>query len=324
LLTDGAVENEREICLFLKSEARVKTRIMTLGIGGYCNYYFLMMAAQVGRGFCEIALGSDRIYPQMTHLLEMANVPVLTDVGLDLPGVDQCEIYPFPVPDLCCGAPLIISGKYEGDYFPSELSVDGNLANGKAFTTKVPTTHAGDVPVEKVFVKQRLELLTSKAWMQNSEQVMEQVVSLSTEHGMPCAHTSMVAIETTPEKYDSFNKKHGIVDDTPMFTDDDEVMIGNKGGQSSNEVGVIAQQPKSKVGAKKLSHKQVAGLAVGGVAVLGASAVMFGDVGATLGNLGFDGFGGMGDMDFDMDMDADGCCDDCDCDDCACDDCVIA
>jgi len=99
LLTDGAVENGREICLFLKSEARVKTRIMTLGIGGNCNNYFLMMAAQVGRGFCEIALGSDRIYPQMTHLLEMANVPVLTDVGLDLPGVDQCEIYPFPVPD---------------------------------------------------------------------------------------------------------------------------------------------------------------------------------------------------------------------------------
>ena len=30
-------------------------KVMTMGIGAYCNYYFLKMAATVAKGFCEIA-----------------------------------------------------------------------------------------------------------------------------------------------------------------------------------------------------------------------------------------------------------------------------
>ena len=54
----------------------------------------------------------------MTHLVEMASLPVLTDVAVDIDGVDQCEIYPFPIPDLFVGAPLLVSGQYGGEHFP--------------------------------------------------------------------------------------------------------------------------------------------------------------------------------------------------------------
>lgn len=64
LLTDGAVSNEREICQYLQ-ESRRRTRVMTLGIGEFCNYYFLQMMAQMGLGFCELALQTDKIYQQV-------------------------------------------------------------------------------------------------------------------------------------------------------------------------------------------------------------------------------------------------------------------
>lgn len=64
LLTDGAVQNEREICQYLE-QSRRRTRVMTLGIGQYCNYYFLQMMALMGRGFCELALQPDTIYQQV-------------------------------------------------------------------------------------------------------------------------------------------------------------------------------------------------------------------------------------------------------------------
>ena len=75
LITDGAVRDEREICQYL-AESRRRTRVMTLGIGEYCNHYFLQMMALMGHGFCEIALNPDKIYRQINHLVQMANCPV--------------------------------------------------------------------------------------------------------------------------------------------------------------------------------------------------------------------------------------------------------
>ena len=92
-----------------------------LAAGAHCNYYFLQMVAMVGRGYSEIAYSPDKIVSQITQLLTMANVPVLTDVSLDIDGVEECELYPFPVPDLFLGAPIIISGKYQGDFFPNQV-----------------------------------------------------------------------------------------------------------------------------------------------------------------------------------------------------------
>ncbi|KAI3407298.1 Proteasome subunit alpha type, partial [Psidium guajava] len=55
LVTDGAVENEREICSKVKdhysSGLPVCPRICTFGIGAYCNNYFLQMLSQIGRGY---------------------------------------------------------------------------------------------------------------------------------------------------------------------------------------------------------------------------------------------------------------------------------
>ena len=315
LITDGCVRDEREICHYL-AETRRRTRIMTLGIGEYCNHYFLQMMAMMGHGFCEIALEPDKIYRQITHLVEMANTPVLTDVSIEIDGVDDCELYPFPIPDLFLGAPLILSGQYGGSpTFPQTVSLTGTLATGQQYQTQVPVSAAGAVPVERVFLKQRLEILTAKGWLQDSEQIMQQVVALSTAASMPCAHTTMIAFETTPEKLAKHQKKHG----------------GGEGGELfESEKG---NQPGVK-GRKGLSNATIGALAVGGtIVVVGASAAAFGDLAATIGNVGaFGAIGdalgggdllGGGDIGGDMggDVDGDGCCDDGCCDGCECDDC---
>merc|ERR550534_3269549 len=42
LVTDGAVSNEHEIVLNMEKESR-NIRVLTFGIGRYCNWYFLKM-----------------------------------------------------------------------------------------------------------------------------------------------------------------------------------------------------------------------------------------------------------------------------------------
>jgi uncharacterized protein YegL len=206
LLTDGCVRDEREICQYVQAN-RKRTRIMTMGIGRYCNHYFLQMVAQMGHGFCELAYTPETIYRQMVHLVEMASLPVLTDVEVDIDGVDECELYPFPIPDLFVGAPLILSGQYTGKFFPPTVVLSGVLGNGQRHSEVVQVKPAGGVPVERVFLKQRLELMTAKAWLQNDAKMESEVASLSAAASMPCAYTTMICFETTLAKLNEFAAK---------------------------------------------------------------------------------------------------------------------
>lgn len=131
--------------------------------------------------------------------------------------------------------------------------------------------------------------------------IIAEVVAISTEASMPCAHTSMVAFETTAAQL----QKHG--------------------DPADNTVGVKKRHNKA----------AIAALAVGGtVCVVGASmaaAGAFGSVAGTMaglsafGDMGgglFDGGADFGGVDGGGDGDCCDCCDDgCDCD-CDCD-CTI-
>lgn len=107
LLTDGCVANERDICQF--AQGRVSNaRILTFGIGYYCNWYFLQMLAQIGRGFSDVVVYKECIYSQMTQLLDMAAIPVITNVRLEIPGeAEIVDLVPRTIPDLFMGAPLV-------------------------------------------------------------------------------------------------------------------------------------------------------------------------------------------------------------------------
>ena len=65
LITDGAVDNEREICKSM--EALIRTagprapRISTFGIGRFCNYFFLKMLASIGRGLNDSVFNTGRL-----------------------------------------------------------------------------------------------------------------------------------------------------------------------------------------------------------------------------------------------------------------------
>eukprot|EP00997_Jenningsia_sp_PLL12_P000712 NODE_110_length_2503_cov_59.666667_g100_i0.p1 GENE.NODE_110_length_2503_cov_59.666667_g100_i0~~NODE_110_length_2503_cov_59.666667_g100_i0.p1 ORF type:complete len:369 (+),score=80.73 NODE_110_length_2503_cov_59.666667_g100_i0:33-1139(+) len=114
LITDGAVQDERDICRMVhqKNEETNLVRITTFGIGPYCNGYFLKRLASTGRGYSSTSLQCDSIYEKMVRLISMADKPILTNISMDIENVTEVEIYPFPIPDLFCGGPIVISGRY--------------------------------------------------------------------------------------------------------------------------------------------------------------------------------------------------------------------
>jgi hypothetical protein len=46
-------------------------------------------------------------------------------------GLTQVELYPFPIPDVFVGQPLLVSGKFEGDW-PETVEICGTLPDGNS------------------------------------------------------------------------------------------------------------------------------------------------------------------------------------------------
>lgn len=86
--------------------------------------------ATLGRGGFDAAFRPHAIQTQMSRMLTAAAKPVLSDITLTLPGVEGCELYPYPLPDLFCGLPLLVAGKYSGTWPAGGITLNGRLPNG--------------------------------------------------------------------------------------------------------------------------------------------------------------------------------------------------
>jgi len=272
LLTDGAVRNERNIVNTVRArlqqmaqEIGIAPRIMTLGIGPYTNSFFLKMLAAYGRGFSELCLDPKDIFDMIHSLVSRSSIPILKNIQLmmDNQAYQNVELYPPEIPDLFVGAPLLISGRYTPGPmggWPPAMRLQGEWPNGERCEFEVPFRDpqvdnnqgfSSPLPVAKMMIRQRIDLLTADAWLCEEvnpaefARLKDMIIQESCQHQIVSTYTTMVAVETTPQKYEEANQKNK-----------------KSGGVSS---GVIVAA------------------AVGGVVILGAGAALlfFGSAGAT-------------------------------------------
>jgi len=212
LITDGAVTNEREIVEALERQTK-DIRVLTFGIGSYCNWYFLKMLALKTRGWNSGAVMVEDIDKRMDRMLDSASVPVLRDVQIDISGVKEVELYPPRIPDLFAGRPIILAGEVSGDRFPEQVVLDGVLSNGQKRRLRAETEspETEDIPLKRIFIKQQIDQLVAEHWLHQDPKMEEELVKLSVNENMPTPYSHMVAFEVTPEQKEEFdtNKKEG-------------------------------------------------------------------------------------------------------------------
>ncbi|KAJ0798038.1 putative von Willebrand factor, type A, von Willebrand factor A-like domain superfamily [Helianthus annuus] len=161
-ITDGAVEYERHICEDIHIQLQNKgselcPRINTFGIGSFCNHYFLQTLAMIGKGQYYASYDADSIEVGIQMWFSKASSSILANVVID--GLDDMEVYPSTIPDLCSERPLIISGRFKGN-FPEKLKVKGVVADTSDFTIDIEVQLANNIPLEKVPYNLKLELIT--------------------------------------------------------------------------------------------------------------------------------------------------------------------
>ncbi|KAI3512493.1 hypothetical protein L1887_19809 [Cichorium endivia] len=212
LITDGSVEDEREICNMVKGrivDGELNSpRICTFGIGSYCNHYFLQMLASIGRGHYDSAFDVDSIGVRMRQLIDNATTPLLSNVTLDaLEKLESQEIFPFCFPDLLSGSPLIVSGRFKGR-FPDIVKARGFLSDLSVHVIDVKVSKANDMPLEMVCARREVGMLTAKAWLDQNTELEEKVAKMSLQRGVPSEYTRMILVQ-------HWNLKPAIESDLP-------------------------------------------------------------------------------------------------------------
>eukprot|EP01083_Nonionella_stella_P125690 380180_1 len=194
IISDGAVQDETTISKRVKEDDKMRTRIITLGIGSYCNWFFLTELARLGRGFSDIVGFQEKTCIKMDRLMRLANIPVLTDIEIGLQS-DEIELYPCPIPDLFVGAPLVITARYSSDKCPSKIVIRGFNVHGdqETMTTQIQTLN--DVPVDKIFAKKRSDSMAMDGGL------------VSSPLALPSMFTSTVMFEITHSLFEEEEKK---------------------------------------------------------------------------------------------------------------------
>lgn len=205
LITDGAVEDERDICSTLKDYLKSRRgsfspRICTFGIGRYCNHFFLQMLAQIGQGHYDCSYDADSIGVRIERLFTKTFSTFLANITTSLPEhLDVIELFPSHIPDLSFESPLIISGRYKGD-FPDNVKVSGILSDLTNFESDLKVQNAKDVALDRVFARQQIDTLTAQSWFSNSKELEEKVAKLSIQTSFPSEYTAMILLRSDTEK----------------------------------------------------------------------------------------------------------------------------
>lgn len=213
-LTDGlptaGEANEQKIVANSQSHNRVHARVIAFGVGYDVNSRLLDKLVRENYGQSEYVRPNENIEERVSRLYQKIESPVMTDVAIEfamdaLPteaGGAVNRIYPKQMTDLFAGEQLVLVGRYKSPGtakvvirgkvgaktqsvdFPAELIAESN-DESYAF-------------VEKLWAVRRVgEIIDELDLKGKNDELIKELVTLSTRHGILTPYTSFLADETT-------------------------------------------------------------------------------------------------------------------------------
>ncbi|MBA2355964.1 MAG: VWA domain-containing protein [Acidobacteria bacterium] len=203
LLTDGGVTNTDRV-IGLAAAHRATARIFTLGIGSAASQHLVRGVARAGGGAAEFIHPGERIEGRVLRQFARLLAPVMNDVRLEWVDGEVTSV-PSEVPAVFAGQRLLAYGLVSGR-MPRAARLTATLPQGVQ-TWEVPIVDAPSdgAVVSTLVARARIrELEESPEWtaQRGSRQrerkgsaVRQQIIDLSTRHGLLSRETSFVAVE---------------------------------------------------------------------------------------------------------------------------------
>lgn len=211
-MTDGlptaGETNEAKIIENAKKHNEVRARLIAFGVGYDVNSRMLDKLVRSNFGQSEYVRPNQDIEESVARLFSKMESPVLTDVKITFTRDESSDeavvnrAYPKQAFDLFAGEQLVIVGRYRksGD---AKVRVEGKVGKETekfSFPTELAKS-GGDSSmsfIEKLWATRRIgEIIDQIDLKGRNEELIKELVELSTRHGILTPYTSFLADETT-------------------------------------------------------------------------------------------------------------------------------
>ncbi len=213
-LTDGlptvGEKNESKIAANIKEANKFNAHIFCFGVGNDVNSRLLDRISSENGALTEYVKPNEDIETVVSSLYSQISSPVLTDIGLQFTSMKIQQDYPNPIPDLFQGGQLMLAGQYKVTG-KTTLTMTGKV-NGKPHKFEFPVEFLnaeqsiGNEYVEKFWASKRIGHLINQIdlYGQNKE-LVDELVKLSTKHGILTPYTAFLAKENTDFRNSGLN-----------------------------------------------------------------------------------------------------------------------
>ncbi|QDT31662.1 VIT domain-containing protein [Thalassoglobus polymorphus] len=197
----------------------VRARVMSFGVGYDVNSRLLDRISSDHHGLSEYVRPDQDIEEHVAKVFNRISSPVMTNVKISYefdkskPGKPVNRVYPGGDVDLFEGEQLVIVGRYR-EFGAAKIQLTGTVQEkeetlsfeGK-FTKKVG--NSSNSFIEKLWATRRIgEIIDELDLKGKNEELVNELVMLSTKHGILTPYTSFLADETVrPELASSSNRR---------------------------------------------------------------------------------------------------------------------
>jgi Ca-activated chloride channel family protein len=205
-LTDGlptaGETNVNRIAENVRAARPAGVRVFTFGVGYDVNTALLDKIAAENGGVADYVEPKEDLEAKVSTFFAKINYPVLTDLQLDLAGIESDLIYPRSLPDLFRGTQITLIGRYRNanDMDHVRLTLNGlGGGSGKSFlydNLRFPLRSEQNDFLPRLWANRRVGWLMEQVRTNGEHQELrDEIVDLGTRYGIVTPYTSYLALE---------------------------------------------------------------------------------------------------------------------------------
>jgi Ca-activated chloride channel family protein len=206
-MTDGlptvGITNAEQIVANAGRARTLGLRLFTFGVGYDVNTALLdKLAAEYG-GVADYIEPKEDLEVKVSNFFAKVNYPVLTDLKLDMAGVETDLVYPRALPDLFRGSQVTLIGRYrnpiELEFVRLTLAGNARGANKDFFynNLRFPLREEANDFLPRLWATRRVGWLMEQVRTNGEQQELrDEIVDLGTRYGIVTPYTSYLALES--------------------------------------------------------------------------------------------------------------------------------
>ncbi len=256
-LTDGlATAGKTAMADIVSDTGKANTtdaRIFTFGVGYDVNVQLLDKLSEKNAGASDYVKPAEDIEDKVSTLYKRIRNPMLTDIEVELKDVRLTQMHPPTARDLFADDQLVLTGRFmladvknlssikAGQYYTSVVVTGKYRGEEKRF--EYPVVLHPDEPgkpfVTKLWAMRQIGYLLDQIQLNGeTDEVIDELIALSTQYGIITPYTSFLAREDVPLDDDDVVRRHAVTEAEELSETDTGF-----GGQNT---AVMRQKLKSK------------------------------------------------------------------------------